>query len=244
MRSLIAFLEPTMVTALIMMVTLFVFFSVEQSLISGNLAASRQALAQNNAIRAVCLPCIDQSQFHAAALFHLYCGPHLWLHSWGSFPVRACSTYVCVCVCVCAVWRAFSSALPSSSQANENLESAKVELQDEEDELVNMYSKWLDEDSEEMEVSKEEMTTLKEQLKTVQDNVKAHSESIGTKADALAEKEKRLTVSRRPTWIKTHDESIFISYHATLWLLLPSWGSISRRTGCAGDGVASGLLQS
>jgi hypothetical protein len=105
---------------------------------------------------------------------------------------------MCVCVCVCAVWRAFSSALPSSSQANENLESAKVELQDEEDELVNMYSKWLDEDSEEMEVSKEEMTTLKEQLKTVQDNVKAHSESIGTKADALAEKEKRLTVSRRP----------------------------------------------
>jgi len=40
-----------LVISLILLVTLFVFFSVEQSLISGNLAQSRQALAQNNAIR-------------------------------------------------------------------------------------------------------------------------------------------------------------------------------------------------
>merc|ERR1711935_407318 len=36
---------------LVLLVTVFVYFSVEQSLIAGNLAASRQALAQNNAIR-------------------------------------------------------------------------------------------------------------------------------------------------------------------------------------------------
>lgn len=36
---------------LVLLVSLFIFFSVEQSLIAGNLAASRAALAQNNAIR-------------------------------------------------------------------------------------------------------------------------------------------------------------------------------------------------
>merc|ERR1719498_2214010 len=36
---------------LVLLVTVFVYFSVEQSLIAGNLAASRQALTQNNAIR-------------------------------------------------------------------------------------------------------------------------------------------------------------------------------------------------
>lgn len=37
--------------SLICLITIFVFFSVEQSLVAGNLAASRQALSQNNAIR-------------------------------------------------------------------------------------------------------------------------------------------------------------------------------------------------
>ena len=39
------------VSGLVLLVSLFIFFSVEQSLIAGNLAASRAALAQNNAIR-------------------------------------------------------------------------------------------------------------------------------------------------------------------------------------------------
>jgi hypothetical protein len=41
-----------MVIGIVLLVTLFIFFSVEQSLIAGNLAVSRAALAQNNAIRA------------------------------------------------------------------------------------------------------------------------------------------------------------------------------------------------
>ena len=39
-------------SGIVLLVTLFIFFSVEQSLIAGNLAVSRAALAQNNAIRA------------------------------------------------------------------------------------------------------------------------------------------------------------------------------------------------
>jgi hypothetical protein len=40
-----------MLIGMVLLVTLFIFFSVEQSLIAGNLAVSRAAIAQNNAIR-------------------------------------------------------------------------------------------------------------------------------------------------------------------------------------------------
>merc|ERR1719498_597275 len=112
---------------LVLLVTVFVYFSVEQSLIAGNLAASRQALTQNNAIRT----------------------------------------------------------------SNEELEEAKAELQDEEDELVNMYSKWLDEDNEELDISTEELETLKAQLKDMQDSMQRVTSSHEAKEASLAEKEKR-----------------------------------------------------
>eukprot|EP00039_Didymoeca_costata_P017927 m.331393 g.331393 ORF g.331393 m.331393 type:complete len:218 (-) comp16717_c0_seq1:153-806(-) len=117
-----------MIIGLILLMSLFIFFSVEQSLIAGNLAISRVAMAQNNKIR----------------------------------------------------------------ENNERLEQAKVDLQDEEDELVNMYSKWLDEDNEEIDMSTEELNELKSQLKNVQEALEDHSDYLKEKGESLDDKEKRL----------------------------------------------------
>merc|ERR1712232_1553931 len=67
-----------------------------------------------------------------------------------------------------------------------------MELQDEEDELVNMYSKWLDEDNEEIDLSNEELERLKEQFKEVQEKLKSHSEALKSHSDNLDDKERRL----------------------------------------------------
>lgn len=61
--------------------------------------------------------------------------------------------------------------------------------------LVNLYSKWLDEDSNELELSQEQLAQLKEQLKSVTGKISANSDQLQTKDLTLAEKEKRLTVS-------------------------------------------------
>lgn len=132
---------------MILGLTAFLFFTIEQSRIAGNMAKSRNSLAQNNAIK----------------------------------------------------------------NANSMLEASKQELQEEEEEyvaessfdfstltilsrLVNLYSKWLDEDSSELELSQEQLAQLKEQLKSVTGKISANSEQLGTKDLTLAEKEKRLTV--------------------------------------------------
>ena len=60
--------------------------------------------------------------------------------------------------------------------------------------LVNMYSKWLDEDNEEIDVSTEELTRLKDQFKEMIDKTKDHSSAIQGKAETLNDKEKRLKV--------------------------------------------------
>eukprot|EP00052_Salpingoeca_macrocollata_P011482 m.88546 g.88546 ORF g.88546 m.88546 type:complete len:221 (-) comp18075_c0_seq3:126-788(-) len=112
----------------IFVVTGFVFFSIEQSRIAGNFAASRAALAQNNKIK----------------------------------------------------------------HANSLLEQAKLELQGEEDELVSMYSKWLDEDSENLELSQTELNELKDKFKSMKDRIEKNSETLKGKEATLAEKEKRL----------------------------------------------------
>lgn len=99
-------------TGLVLLVTVFVYFSVEQSLIAGNLAASRQALAQNNVgitagkgLRAVpptaCTPGLGTVK-------------------------RTGELTACTVVGYCQ-----SQAIRAS---NEELEEAKAELQDEEDE--------------------------------------------------------------------------------------------------------------
>ena len=60
--------------------------------------------------------------------------------------------------------------------------------------LVNLYSKWLDEDSSELELSQEQLAELKDQLKDVTEKVKAKTGSLGSKDESLVEKEQRLEV--------------------------------------------------
>lgn len=112
----------------IIIVATFIFFSVEQSRIAGNLARSRAALNQNNNIKT----------------------------------------------------------------ANERLESAGKDLREEEDALVNMYSKWLDEDNAELDMSQEQLDDLKKQFIAVKSALDSNKQSISDKELTLVEKEKRL----------------------------------------------------
>lgn len=117
-----------LILGVIITVSLFVFFSVEQKRIRNNLQQSRLSLTQNNDIR----------------------------------------------------------------DANERLEAAGQDLREEEDYLVNMYSKWLDDETEEITINEDEMKSLQEQLKSVKNKIDAHKTSISDKELSLVEKEKRL----------------------------------------------------
>lgn len=61
--------------------------------------------------------------------------------------------------------------------------------------LVNLYSKWLDEDSTELELSQEQLTELKQQLKDITEKVSQHNSQLDAKSSTLQEKEERLAVS-------------------------------------------------
>jgi len=75
---------------------------------------------------------------------------------------------------------------------NAAMEDAKGELQDEEDELVDMYSKWIDEDDAELELDEQQEKDLREQFTHMQEKIKAHSGAMADKAKTLDNKEKRL----------------------------------------------------
>ena len=145
---------------------MFVYFSVEQSLIAGNLAASRQALSQNNVSSCRC---------------------EIAREAWRAHPYPSSAVLTDITSLLGGVLQAIRTS-------NEELEEAKAELQDEEDELVNMYSKWLDDDNEELDISTEELETLKSQFKDMQESLTKHTQGLESKETSLAEKEKRLKV--------------------------------------------------
>eukprot|EP00047_Mylnosiga_fluctuans_P011249 m.20221 g.20221 ORF g.20221 m.20221 type:complete len:222 (+) comp3512_c1_seq1:51-716(+) len=114
--------------AVVFLLTGVIFFWIEQTRISRNIAASRSTIQQNNAVKA----------------------------------------------------------------ANEQLEKAKLELQAEEDELVNMYSQWFQSESSDMQMSEQQLAQLKEKFKAVQQKIQDHTNSLNQKEASLKEQEERL----------------------------------------------------
>lgn len=76
--------------------------------------------------------------------------------------------------------------------ANEQLEKAKLDMQAEEDELVNMYSQWLDNESKDLQSNQENLAKLKDKFKSVQGKISQNSKSLSQKSSSLDEQDKRL----------------------------------------------------
>ena len=157
--------------AVVLIVTAFLFFTVEQSRIAGNIAKSKKALEQNAAVKA----------------------------------------------------------------ANEKLEEAKTDLQAEEDELVNLYSQWLDEDSSELELSQEQLAQLKDKLKTVTERISDHSSMLEAKSSTLQEKEERLSAYQ----FKIQQKQAYIEQLADVLVKL---NSTAPRKGVAIDEEVDDLI--
>lgn len=72
------------------------------------------------------------------------------------------------------------------------LQNSQDELGSEQDELVDMYSKWLSEDGEEMELEEHQLAALKEQFGHLKEKMDSTRSLLATKEESLQEKEDRL----------------------------------------------------
>lgn len=75
---------------------------------------------------------------------------------------------------------------------NSLLSNSQDELGSEQDELVDMYSKWLSEDGEEMQLEESQLKALKEQFGHLKEKMENTRKLLTTKEESLQEKEDRL----------------------------------------------------
>lgn len=75
---------------------------------------------------------------------------------------------------------------------NQLLQSSQEDLGGEQDELIDMYSKWLSEDGEEMDFEEGVLDSLKEQFGHLKEKLETTRKLLQSKEDSLQEKEDRL----------------------------------------------------
>jgi chromosome segregation ATPase len=72
---------------------------------------------------------------------------------------------------------------------NEDLVSIKKQLQQDEEELTNMYEKWLADDGEKLRLTKANVLSMRQQIESVRLNQDTKEDILGDKEAALGEKE-------------------------------------------------------